>query len=511
MISNSKPAEASFASTYLTKNNYKGNGLLKQVKGRTRDKTPKNYKDSSEGEEDTDTRNVDEARPKKTEEVVNDTKNEPATDDDPLSSSDESDRSAIEAMVNLSHTSGRASENFEARSMGIEADPIQAEESQTTTNKKGKGKGTPKRPPRQGTRKSSRHGSTQVTSPKRAVDEMVNVGGDDEDELSSSFPQFTSSQNTKRRKVAVYGSSGNNRSRSNIHTSGEPKQPSSPDPLSSPPKQDVSSSSFKPPRDLPSPPLKEDAKKEGGFLVPRPVDIPTPKAKNPPSKLKYGPDENEKLKFQVPPSLIDDDDVPIHSSEPEFKHPATLPNGTNSSTSLTTSSSKNGAPIFDFNFGDDNDSPVSPLSSVGSTCSHGLSQEEKAILDSGNGKPRQAACPMCSVSVDADFLEEFSRGRRLNVRLQNQFCRSHRKRSAELEWVERGYPRIDWDSFPERIRGHFPALEKFMAIGGQSKSFFRNALESSVKSGRDARLAIEGDSMEMMSSGYYGSKGSRQM
>jgi hypothetical protein len=512
MVSKSKP-EASYASTRLTKSNYNGPGLLRQVNGRTRDTTPKNYKiDSSEDEEDTCS--THKPAPKKTEEAANSGKveDEPATDDEPLSSSDESDRSTIDAMLDLT---GRTFGNSKVNRTDVNPTTAQEKESQAT-NKQEKGKGASKGQPRQGTRKSSRHGTAPATSPKRTASEMMSGGGDDEDD-ELSFSLFTVSQKSKRRKPTVYGSNSN-RIKSNIHTSDEFKHPSSPDVLGLSPKED-SPAGFKNPGDLP-PPRSISAKKddaERGFQVPRPFDVPTPKAKNPPpSKLKHGFHESDKPTFYMPPSSFGDSDAPIHSSQmtgagSEFKNPAALPNDTISSSSLTTSSSK-GGPIFDFSLGDDDDdSPVSPLSSVGSTCSHDLSQEEKAFLASDNRKPKQIECPMCGGPVDAEFLEEFSVGRKLKVRQQNQFCREHRKRSAELVWAEKGYPQIDWGSFHKRVRRHFPALEQFMAVGKESKSYFRNALDSNIKSKGESRLTMEGDSLEMISAGYYGSKGSRRM
>lgn len=506
--------DSSFASTVLTKSNFKGDSLLGQVNGRTRRKTRKNYNvDSDEGEEGA--HDANKAAPAKTEEVVNNTKAEyePATDDEPLSSSDESDRSAIEAMAALSHSFERAPTSPKAKHSDVNTDPIETKGPQQTTNKQGKGKGASKKLQWEGTRKSSRHGNAQKASLKRTAPEMMSSGGvgDDDEDDELLFSTF-SSQQTKRGKF-TYGSSASAsiRGRINIHTS----EPSSPDVLNSSPKQ--GDSSFKKPGDLPPPPPKQDTKDEGKFVVPQTLDIPNPHAKiPPPTKLKHGFGEIKDSKFHMPPSALDDGDVPIHSSQangsaPEFKHPASLPNDSISSSSLTTSSSKN-PPVFDFSLDDGDDSPLSPLSSVGSSCSHDLSQEEKAFLASDCGKPPQTECPMCGVSIDAEFLKEFANGRRLNVRLQNQFCRSHRKRSAELEWVKKGYPDIDWETFPTRVRGHFPALEKVMVVGEQSKSFFRNSLASSIKSGKEkTRLTIEGDSMEMMSSGYYGSKGSRKM
>ncbi|KAK2762087.1 hypothetical protein FQN54_001094 [Arachnomyces sp. PD_36] len=513
MALSSKP-EASYASTRLTRSNYTGSGLLSQVNGRVRERTPKNYKiDSSSEEEGGSARRTRKPAakktevPKKTEEPA---KNEPGTEDEPLSSSDESDLSAINELLELSSTTRQSTiEEFKARQK--DKDAAQTKKSQAANERETSKGATPNQPPRRGTRKSSRNGSAKVTSPKRPADEIVNAGFDDEDD------ELSFSQPIKRRKMTTY--LGSSQKVKNIHTSGEFKQPSSPDVLN---KEADSSSGFKdygelPPRPIPT---KEDSPgPKHSFMVPQDFDIPNPKATiPPPPKLEHGFQNTGKPTFHMP-SAFDDNDEPIHSSQmgggDGYKIPAALPNDTISSSSLTTSSSKNGA-MFDFNLGDyGDDSPLSPLSSVESTCSQDLSEEQKAFLASDYQKPKKVKCPMCDELVEAEFLEEFkkefSKGVRLGVRLQSMFCRRHRRKAAELEWLRKGYPTIKWDSFQDRIRGHFPVLEKFMAIDGRSKSFFRNAFDENIKNGGEAQLTYHGSGMEMMSAGYYGSKGSTRM
>ncbi|SLM40109.1 Restriction of telomere capping protein 4, C-terminal [Lasallia pustulata] len=124
----------------------------------------------------------------------------------------------------------------------------------------------------------------------------------------------------------------------------------------------------------------------------------------------------------------------------------------------------------------------------------------------------EAKCPVCRKTVDRDFLESFNNGSRLNVRQQGQFCRAHQKRAAVAEWEERGYPKIDWDRFGKRLKKHHHVIDDILT--GLRQSFYRNALDDLVKSGRNRTLAqkmMSGESIEALSPGYYGTRGARAM
>lgn len=124
----------------------------------------------------------------------------------------------------------------------------------------------------------------------------------------------------------------------------------------------------------------------------------------------------------------------------------------------------------------------------------------------------EAKCPVCKTIVDRDFLESFNNGNRLNVRQQGLFCRAHQKRSAVSEWEERGYPKIDWDRFDKRLKKHHHVLDAILK--GMRQSFYRNALDDMVKSGRNRTLQqkmMSGEGVEGLSPGYYGTRGARAM
>ena len=124
----------------------------------------------------------------------------------------------------------------------------------------------------------------------------------------------------------------------------------------------------------------------------------------------------------------------------------------------------------------------------------------------------EAKCPVCKTIVDRDFLESFNNGSRLNVRQQGRFCRAHRERSAVSEWEERGYPKIDWDGFDKRLKKHHRVIDEILK--GLRQSFYRNALDDMVKTGRNRTLQqrlMSGEGGEALSPGYYGIRGARAM
>lgn len=112
---------------------------------------------------------------------------------------------------------------------------------------------------------------------------------------------------------------------------------------------------------------------------------------------------------------------------------------------------------------------------------------------------------MCKERVDRIFLEDFDSGaKRLTVRQQTQFCKAHNTRSAGTEWVEKGYPKIDWLHFEERLTKYHAALED--VLNSRQHSFYRNSFEDQVKNRQSRMTDLEG-----LEPGYYGSRGAKVM
>ncbi|KNG82662.1 hypothetical protein ANOM_009510 [Aspergillus nomiae NRRL 13137] len=219
--------------------------------------------------------------------------------------------------------------------------------------------------------------------------------------------------------------------------------------------------------------MDTESQKDNGFKVPQDIDI-----KSPPSKSR---------------------------SSPEFKAPPPLPNDIVSSSSFAPSSAREPA-IFDSD--DDDASPLSsPLSELSET---GL---QDVLFDDANDvqKPKESLCPWCKEAVDPELLLRFQSQPKQRIREQQRFCDSHKKTAAEKEWHDKGYPAIDWDTFDDRIRVYFDDLEGLLVP--DSQSYYRNILDSTLKAGKakNFRLTLEGDGLETISCGYYGTRGSGKM
>lgn len=123
-----------------------------------------------------------------------------------------------------------------------------------------------------------------------------------------------------------------------------------------------------------------------------------------------------------------------------------------------------------------------------------------------------AKCPFCKKPVERGFLEGFERGGHLNIRQQLRFCNAHRARTADSEWEEKGYPKIDWQHFDERLAWFHKDLDEILQ--GKRPSFYRNAFEDHLKSGRNRTLLqalSHGSVLEGLVPGYYGSRGAKLM
>lgn len=159
-------------------------------------------------------------------------------------------------------------------------------------------------------------------------------------------------------------------------------------------------------------------------------------------------------------------------------------------------------------------SPASSLSSPPASPILDASQEhhEFLALDIPDyHAPVVARCPMCKEEVDREFLEDFDRGRRMDVRSQTRFCRAHKQETAKTKWKKRRYPQIDWTTFDDRLKRYHPQIKSI--LDSDVTSFYRNVLEDSVNSGRNRTLhqSIMGAGFHGLTPGYYGSRGARLM
>lgn len=156
--------------------------------------------------------------------------------------------------------------------------------------------------------------------------------------------------------------------------------------------------------------------------------------------------------------------------------------------------------------------PSSPPSSPEIDASIQGLQFEKTNIPYLREPPTRAKCPLCKESVERDFLEDFERGGTLNIRQQLRFCKAHRARTALSEWKARGYPEIDWQHLDKRLVRFHRELDDILQ--GKKTSFYRNAFEDHLRSGRNRTLQqtmMSGSSLEGLVPGYYGSRGAKVM
>jgi hypothetical protein len=110
------------------------------------------------------------------------------------------------------------------------------------------------------------------------------------------------------------------------------------------------------------------------------------------------------------------------------------------------------------------------------------------------------SCPWCGEPVEESLLKNFARGRRLNVSMQTNFCRKHRKQTALKTWEVRKYPTIDWKGFEDRFIDH---LDFLIGIVDGKPSHFRTKLANDIDSGKARSVKKEGN----LNPGYYGPRG----
>lgn len=204
-------------------------------------------------------------------------------------------------------------------------------------------------------------------------------------------------------------------------------------------------------------------------------------------------DEEEGFKFPV--------EVDLGSSQ---AHAGTKENNDVKPTAISSSSAEDR-----WFFDDDDSAPSTPLSSASSSFLLELSQVDDSLAAEAGTK--QSLCPVCKKQVVPERLQTFLSQPKQRIREQLQFCESHQQTSAEQEWQERGYPSIDWETVNERMCGHFADLEQLLVP--DNPSFYRNVLVSALKSGKakNFRLTLDGDALEMIACGYYGTRGASEM
>ncbi|KAL4810770.1 RTC4-like domain-containing protein [Aspergillus unguis] len=160
---------------------------------------------------------------------------------------------------------------------------------------------------------------------------------------------------------------------------------------------------------------------------------------------------------------------------------------------------------------DDDDSPLSSAISDDLLDIALENEGDTKEVKKDHYNPQDYLCPMCNEPVEPGLLLMFREQPRQRFREQQKFCKSHKQDYAEKEWQDKGYPKIDWDKFKQRLEGHLKDLEKLMIP--HISSFYRNVLDTAIANdkGRTFKLSLNGDLLETISCGYYGTRGSEVM
>ncbi|KAK2813203.1 hypothetical protein FQN50_000881 [Emmonsiellopsis sp. PD_5] len=424
--------DSSYSSIHMTRKNYGGKPLLSQVRGRpTR---------SSSGGDATSPPSFPKAKT---------TRPEPATDDEPISSSDDESEqlSSRAALSSASPEPKRKSLQWSARDLvdslkgGAEADGDGDGDGEEKRDNKRRKKNID--PPREGERRSGRVQASSTSSPKRQP--PVNVKRETGNVF---FPSIVpSSQSVRIKRPRVYTTMA--KVAYNIHTT--PK----------------------------------DKDKEKASAAP---------------------------KFKVPGGDGGDSPVhssQATSSAPKFRNPLEISNDFISTSSMPTSTSlENDALLFDI---DGDESSLSSASSMSSPTS--LRSSEKGTSYTHPAIRDLSRCPVCGGEVDPKSLEDASSSARgFGYRKQVQFCRSHKVMDAEKEWAERGYPQIDLERLQQRIKKYYSELDKILTCK-KTSFYRNALESSGAGSKRgNLRLTVnDEDGMEKISTGYYGPAGAKKM
>ncbi|CAE7202400.1 hypothetical protein P3342_010848 [Pyrenophora teres f. teres] len=95
-------------------------------------------------------------------------------------------------------------------------------------------------------------------------------------------------------------------------------------------------------------------------------------------------------------------------------------------------------------------------------------------------------CNLCNQPVEQEDYWDFWKGKDKTVKNKSAFCHAHKKKSAQEEYTQQGYPDIDWKALPRRIRRHKATLTKL--LGKASSSIHRDRYEPLALTGKAAAV-----------------------
>ncbi|EJT76439.1 hypothetical protein GGTG_06358 [Gaeumannomyces tritici R3-111a-1] len=118
-------------------------------------------------------------------------------------------------------------------------------------------------------------------------------------------------------------------------------------------------------------------------------------------------------------------------------------------------------------------------------------------------------CPMCDAPIDADLLDGLT-AITMSIAKQQKICQLHKRREANAQWKEKGYPTIDWDLLESRFERQHDHLDK--VLRAEVDSHYRDVYSRRVDSGKGRTLLTsEKEAGGSLTPGYYGFRGARLM
>jgi hypothetical protein len=148
--------------------------------------------------------------------------------------------------------------------------------------------------------------------------------------------------------------------------------------------------------------------------------------------------------------------------------------------------------------------PSSPISSV---CDLDFEQPVEDL----DKRPR---CPICSERIEQEFWDKFQdeiNYKRMNLRLQERFCQTHKARTADDVWLDRGYPKIDWSTLKSRLTAHQDHINAILDGDYTSPYYKQHAKVVTDIENRSNTSAVASGRFTGLRAGYYGTKGERIM
>ncbi|KAI8940330.1 hypothetical protein NX059_004023 [Plenodomus lindquistii] len=95
-------------------------------------------------------------------------------------------------------------------------------------------------------------------------------------------------------------------------------------------------------------------------------------------------------------------------------------------------------------------------------------------------------CTLCKEPVEMEDYWSFWKGRSPTVKNHALFCHTHKKKAAQTEYTKQGYPPIDWDALPTRIRKHRTPLLQMLT--NDRPSTYRTRYEPLALTGKAAAV-----------------------